>query len=290
MKRLRVSVIGLGHAGTAVLNECIEASSVDVIGAWNRGPVSPPPRGLGDRLAVGGPTPPSRIQDVDLLLLAVSDRAVPEVAAGLSVSGDTAVVHLSGAADVSLLDSLATGEPGCWHPLQAFAAGSSYDAKSPPYAVALQGSPLAVSRGRQLAEALGHPAVELAADGRAAYHAAAVLASNCLVSLEAVAVRVMGRAGVPPVDAWKLLWPLVRGTLSNLEGGPSPSALTGPIARGDADTVRRNLAALTDDPGGADVYRSLGTEAVTLARARGVAPAILTEISALLACPPPNDD
>ena len=290
MTRLRIAIAGLGRAGRAVLNECLRAPTIDVVGGWNRSPVSPPPPGLGGRLATGGLVPPERLQGVDLLLLAVTDRAVPGLAAALSVPQTTAVVHLSGAADVTLLNSLSSGAPGCWHPLQAFAAVPSHGTAAPPYAVALQGSPLAVARGRQLAEALGHPAVELAAEGRAAYHASAVLASNCLVALEAAAVRVMGRAGVSPADAWQLLWPLVRGTLSNLEAGPSPAALTGPIARGDTSTVRHNLDALAGDAGVLAVYRSLGVEAVELARSRGVDPEALAEISVMLACPPPNDD
>jgi len=147
-----------------------------------------------------------------------------------------------------------------------------------------------VARGRVLAERLGHPAVELAADGRAAYHAAAVLASNCLVALEATAVRAMERAGVSAEDAWRLLWPLVRGTIANLERGPAPGTLTGPIARGDADTVRRNLGALQGDGDAIDVYRSLGVEALKLSVAAGLGESEQAAVLESLGCATDESD
>jgi predicted short-subunit dehydrogenase-like oxidoreductase (DUF2520 family) len=283
---LRVAVAGIGRAGSAVLRECLDAAGVEVLGAWNR---SPRPLGdltarLGDRLHVGGQTPPPALQQADLLLLAISDRSVPELAGRLACGPAVAVVHLSGAADTSLLAALRSGVAGCWHPLQAFTA-SAHAPGGPPYAVALQGGELAVRRGRLLAERLGHPSVELAADGRAAYHAAAVLASNCLVALEATAVRVMGLAGVSSDDAWRLLWPLVHGTLHNLAGGPVPAALTGPVARGDAPTIERNLKALGGDAGAEAVYRALGLEAVRLAQAGSASapgPTLLGRIAQIL--------
>lgn len=279
---LRVAILGLGRAGTAVLRECLAAPGISVVGAWNR---SPRPLALPCPVTIGG-EPPDELLGADLVLLAVLDDAVPAVARGLRVPAATAVVHLSGAADASLLDSLPSGHRGCWHPLQAFAERPPGGMPVPPYAVALQGDPVAVQRGRALADALGHPAVELAADGRAAYHAAAVLASNCLVALEATALRVMGRAGVSPDDGWKLLWPLVAGTLANLEAGPAPSALTGPVARGDARTIERNLSAIGADSGARDAYVALSNEALALARAAGVDPDRIDAIAQILACDP----
>ncbi|MCO4771332.1 MAG: DUF2520 domain-containing protein [Deltaproteobacteria bacterium] len=288
---LRVSVAGLGRAGRAVLSECLGADGVEVVGAWNRSPVGPLPLAeiLGARLAVGGAVPPSAHQDCDLLLLAVSDRAVPAVAGLLSPPSDAAVVHLSGAADVSLLDPLPSGSPGCWHPLQAFASGRPPEG-APPYAVALQGSPLALRHGRALAELLGHPSAELAADGRAAYHASAVLASNCLVALQSSAVRVMQRAGVDAEQSWELLWPLVAGTLTNLSSGPVPGTLTGPVARGDVPTVKRNLAAIEGDDKATASYIALGAEAVRLARLQGLDEGAADVLDELFACPRAEGD
>jgi len=290
-RALTVSVAGLGRAGSALLRECLDAPSVRVIGAWNRTERDLGAQGveLGARLAWGGAGPPAQHLGAEIVLLAVADDSVQAVCASLSAPPTTCVLHLSGAADVSLLDGLRAGVPGCWHPLQAFSSGGRRSGV-PPYAVALQGPPAAVRCGRALADALGHPAVELAANGRAAYHAAAVLASNCLVALEASALRVMRSAGVSEAEGWQLLWPLVSGTLANLEDGPRPSALTGPIARGDADTVRRNLAAIATDEKATDTYRALGAEAVDLAAEAGVEFGRLAAIRQMIACAAEGSD
>lgn len=282
---LWVAVLGLGRAGLAVLRECLACSSVRVVGAWNRSPR--PGLELSCPLELGTPGPSEALLRADLVLLAVHDDAVPLVAAGLAVPPSAAVVHLSGAADASLLDRLPAGAPrGCWHPLQAFTERRPGSVPVPAYAVALQGDAAAVARGHRLAAALGHPAVELAADGRAAYHAAAVLASNLLVALQATAVRTMVRAGVSEEDGWRLLWPLVAGTLANLEGGPTPAALTGPIARGDAGTVRRNLEALHADPAARAAYAALSVEALALARAAGLPEPRAEALEQVLGCDP----
>jgi predicted short-subunit dehydrogenase-like oxidoreductase (DUF2520 family) len=92
---------------------------------------------------------------------------------------------------------------------------------------------------------------------RAAYHAAATIASNHLVALLAQAGRVAASAGVPLAA----LLPLVRATVDNVEELGAPGALTGPVARGDADTVRGHLTVLGDE---APTYRVLAGEALRL--------------------------
>jgi predicted short-subunit dehydrogenase-like oxidoreductase (DUF2520 family) len=103
---------------------------------------------------------------------------------------------------------------------------------------------------------------------RPLYHAAAVVASNYLPVLLALSARLLVLAGVDEDDAIPALLPLMRGTLDNVsELGLAP-ALTGPISRGDIETVRLHLRTLPDRE--ARVYRDLGREAVALAEARGL--------------------
>ena len=107
-------------------------------------------------------------------------------------------------------------------------------------------SPAAVDVARELALSLGMVPFELSDDRRAAYHAAASAASNFLVTLEAAAERLAGGAGLPPDQARTLLAPLVRSTVENwAELGPE-RALTGPVARGDEETVTSQRAAVAD--------------------------------------------
>jgi predicted short-subunit dehydrogenase-like oxidoreductase (DUF2520 family) len=93
---------------------------------------------------------------------------------------------------------------------------------------------------------------------RAQYHAAATIASNHLVALLGQAVRVAHAAGVPP----QALLPLVRASVDNVEALGAAAALTGPVARGDVDTVARHLDALP--AGERHAYRALASEALRL--------------------------
>ena len=112
-----------------------------------------------------------------------------------------------------------------------------------------------------------------------AYHAGAVITSNYVVVLAALAEQLAREAGVPPADAVRLYLPLMQGTVANLSLGPA-AALTGPIRRGDVATVRRHLAVL--DPGQRLVYRTLGLAAVPLAREAGLAEAAAAAVEAAL--------
>jgi len=218
-----------------------------------------------------------------VILLALPDALLEGFASSLPVRPGTAVLHLSGSLDSSCLEGLPAGvHRGCYHPLQAFRAETSGRFQPPPYCVAVEGDSHAVRAARVLAKATGHPCVEIPAGGKAAYHAAAVLASNCLVALQDTACRVLGHAGVQEEDRWKLLWPLVAGTLSNLEDGRFAEAITGPVSRGDIGTVQRNLQAIGQDAAASEIYRLLGLASLELAAHGRLDPARTEEIRAVL--------
>jgi len=106
---------------------------------------------------------------------------------------------------------------------------------------------------------------------RALYHAAAVMSSNCLTALIYTAVMLMKEAGVDEATARRALAPLARTSIANaLELGPM-AALTGPIARGDIDTVRRHRAALEQVPAfAARLYSAAGLATLEIARRQGL--------------------
>ena len=122
----------------------------------------------------------------------------------------------------------------------------------------------AISFARALSEALGMNPFEIPEESRAAYHAAAAMASNLLVALEESASELVERIGVD--DARELLAPLVMRTAANwAERGPE--ALTGPIARGDRATVERHRAAIAETaPELLPVYDALAARAEAVAR------------------------
>jgi predicted short-subunit dehydrogenase-like oxidoreductase (DUF2520 family) len=200
------------------------------------------------------------VDSANVLILAVHDSAIRELAESLSPSPDTVILHLSGALAAASLGPLPDEiHGGCYHPLQSFRLDSGPSSPSiPPYYVALDGSPRALAVGRTLAQATGHQSVTLAPEGKAAYHAAAVLTSGGMVALQSAAASALAAAGIPEEQRWSLLWPLAVGTLSNLTDGDFSSSLTGPVARGDAETTARNIEALADLPEVQALYRVLG--------------------------------
>ena len=226
-------------------------------------------------------TRPERLSGV---AIAVPDRTIVPVAAKLAESGlpaGTPVLHTSGSAGVEALEPLAARgcSTGGLHPL---AAATSPDALRGVW-WGVEGSGPALSLAEQIVEASGGQMLDVPAGGRALYHAAAVLASNSLVALLAAAEGVMGRAGVPPEQARPALAALAGGALGAVERVGPVAALTGPIARGDVDTVRAHLAQLS--PNERAVYSALSREALALARQRGLDPATAAMLDTLLEDP-----
>ncbi len=221
-------------------------------------------------------------QPADLVLLCVPDGAVAETALRVSASltGRPVIAHCAGALGLEVFAALprrfATGSlhplqavPSSRTPLQAYAAVESASPKARKLL-------LAVARDAGLEPFLLHHA------DRAAYHAAAVLASNGLLALASRASALLSAAGVPPHVALRALLPLMRSALDGLELG-LPKGLTGPIARGDVAVVQSHLGALRASQDRA-LYLALSTVLVAESRRLGAAPAkSLAAIERLLA-------
>ena len=173
------------------------------------------------------------------------------------------VGHVSGA---TTLDALAPArarhaEAFSLHPLQTIPHGAT-NLNGAPCAIA-GSSPAALRLADDLAERLGMRPFGVPEGRRAAYHAAASIASNLLVALEESSAELLDRIGIE--DARELLAPLVLRTAANwAERGPE--ALTGPIARGDAATVQRHVGALREcAPELLPLYEALADRAAELA-------------------------
>ena len=178
------------------------------------------------------------------VLLCVPDDQIAGTADRLAGTAPALIGHTSGA---TTLDALAgAAERGAatfsLHPLQTFADGET-PVEGTPAAIA-GSSDESLAYARSLADALGMRPFEVPEENRAAYHAAAAMASNLLVALEESATELMQNIGIE--DARELLAPLVLRTAANwAELGPE--ALTGPIARGDRATVQRHRVALAEN-------------------------------------------
>lgn len=168
-----------------------------------------------------------------LLVLAVPDGAVHEVAAAVP-AGDAVVVHLAGSLGLDVLD----GHPrvGSLHPLVALPDADRGAERLRGAWFATAGDPLVA----EVVEALGGRSVAVDDDHRAAYHAAAVVASNHLVALLGQVERIASDIGVP-IDAYL---DLARGALDDVAALGPAAALTGPVSRGDWQTVSRHIEAI----------------------------------------------
>jgi predicted short-subunit dehydrogenase-like oxidoreductase (DUF2520 family) len=221
-----VGIVGAGRLGT-VLAAALREAGLGVEGPAGRGEV---PR------------------DCDAIVLCVPDAEIPAAAA--TVAGAAPLVgHTSGATRLIALEAAGGAHFGL-HPLQTFPPGSGPETFRGAGCAVAGSAPQALSFASGLARALGMTPFEIDDEGRAAYHAAASVASNFTVTLLAAAERIAAGAGLAPAEARALLAPLVRRTAESVaELGPE-RALTGPIVRGDDATVeaqRRAIEAAAPD-------------------------------------------
>lgn len=200
------------------------------------------------------------------------DGAVGEMAAkvaALHPPATLAVVHLSGALGLDALDAVAANPRGSFHPLQSFPMPRDPSAfRGVTITVDATTTPLR-RRLEALARRLGARPKRIDDSERAVYHAAAVFASNFLDVTVAEAVRMLEGLGWSEKESVQALLPLVEGAVANIRAKGPVGALTGPIRRGDAETVKRHLAAV-DNP---DLYRMLGLVALEIATKAGLDPA-----------------
>jgi predicted short-subunit dehydrogenase-like oxidoreductase (DUF2520 family) len=180
----------------------------------------------------------------DLVLLCVPDRAIAEVAAGIEPG--PWVAHVSGATPLAALDPHV--RRFSVHPLQTFTKARGPEQLDGAWAAVTAETEEARAAGTWLAETLGLRPFELADEAKPIYHAGAAVASNFLVTLRRAAGSLLEAAGAPP----EALDPLMRRTIEN------GFELTGPIARGDWDTVEAHLRAIrAEAPRLEPMYRAL---------------------------------
>ncbi|HSM62270.1 MAG TPA: Rossmann-like and DUF2520 domain-containing protein [Longimicrobiales bacterium] len=265
----RVMIVGPGRVGLALGYALARADAVRSLVVCGRRP-EPPAHPLfteGVAEYVFGLTPP--LPGTSAVFLAVPDDAVVEMAHAFAAQGPApegcAAFHLSGVLSTDVLAPLHVQgyAVGSFHPLQAIAHPVTGADRIPGSWFAVTGGPEAASVARVLAAALGCRTLDVPESRRPLYHAAAVMASNFLPPLLDVACRLLERAGVPYDEALAALVPLVRGTLANIEEGGVEAAVTGPIPRGDLETISLHLRAL--EPSERHLYTLLARRLARLA-------------------------
>ncbi|HKW74069.1 MAG TPA: DUF2520 domain-containing protein [Terriglobales bacterium] len=195
-----------------------------------------------------------------LIWLLHTDDALGETAKALAKSGKwkgKSVFHSSGALTSDVLEPLkrAGAYSASLHPMMTFVPGSTPEMSGIPFAV--EGDKAAVAVAKQIARDVGGEVFEIRKENKVLYHALGSFSSPMLVATLVTAERVGRGAGLNPVQTRKVMRPILEQTLRNYFAGGAAAAFSGPIKRGDLETIRRHLRELARIPEAGDVYRAL---------------------------------
>jgi predicted short-subunit dehydrogenase-like oxidoreductase (DUF2520 family) len=243
---MKVAVVGAGTLGAAIA-VLLEAAGHQVVGVSGREETR---RRTSARLPRALFLEPAEAAaGAELVVIGTPDDVIVQMvgtlAGAAAVGPGTWVAHLSGSLGLDVLQAAVAAGAGVLaiHPLQTFPDVGSALAGLPGCAIAVTANDEeGYVLGERLAGDLGGTPFRLSNQLRPLYHAAAVFASNYLVTASAIAESLFAAAGVP--DPAQAMAPLQRATVNNVERLGAARALTGPAVRGDAGTIRRNLEAL----------------------------------------------
>ncbi|MBJ6800058.1 Rossmann-like and DUF2520 domain-containing protein [Geomonas propionica] len=284
------SIIGCGAVGKTVGRLLQQSGSVAVRDILTRSTASA--QTAADFIGAGRPVADfNKLERADLYLVASPDDAIAACVRELCrtdlLDRDTTVCHFSGSLGSALLEPAAQfgAQLASVHPVKSFADPAVCVGDFAGTWCGIEGDPQARELMAELFSAIGGKIFNIDPRFKTIYHAGSVLACNYLTALLEAGLRAFEKGGVPRETALLVMEPLVRGTVDNVFRAGTARALTGPIARGDAGVVARQLDALESYDGQlALIYRALGSVALELSRERGQACAPgLAQIEELLA-------
>jgi predicted short-subunit dehydrogenase-like oxidoreductase (DUF2520 family) len=268
----KVAIIGLGKAGTA-MGHLLRRAGYPIVAVAGRSIplLQERVRHTGGRVFAAMDVAQAASR-ANCIFITTPDDSIAEVcrqiATGQGFKPGDKVIHMSGSGGLDLLQPArdAGALTACIHPLQSFAdvEGAIQNIPSSTFGItAVEGMrPWAV----QLVLALGGIPLTIPEELKPLYHAAACMASNYLTTLMHMVEEIYYSMDFNKEEAFRAYWPLVLGTIRNIESRGTVAALTGPISRGDAGTIRQHLSVLREKlPRYLEAYRALGLETVELA-------------------------
>ena len=247
-----------------------------------------------DFIGAGSAACMDSLQPADIWLIATPDDAIADTGQALFESGvlraGNIVFHCSGALGSNALQLTNAGiHSASVHPIHSFANPNQSITTFAGSHCAVEGDSQALEVLSSIFNSIGGLPFEIDSDRKVLYHASTVMACNYLVALLETSQQLLGASGVDPSGS-NPLEPLIRQTLDNFFSTDACSALTGPIARGDDNTVARHLAAFEEQPDSQlwqQVYRALGNATVAISADQGQASAeSLKTIESLLQTKP----
>ena len=220
----------------------------------------------------------SSMQSAALYLIASGDDDIESCSQQLSQSGllnsGDIVFHCSGAQTSDLLQDCKNvgASVASIHPIKSFANVNQAIASFAETYCGVEGNDEALKLLNPIFINIGANLLKISKQNKTLYHAASVIASNYLVTLQEISIKAFEQAGIDRQEAMAVLEPIVTGTTDNVFQQGTSKALTGPIARGDSKVVASQLDAMENwDKDLATIYRLLGKYSIPLAEAQGKA-------------------
>ncbi|MGA2330697.1 MAG: DUF2520 domain-containing protein [Syntrophales bacterium] len=258
-----VAILGLGKVGTA-MGFLLRQAGYRIVAVASRSQAS-----LSQGVVYTGGKPYLNFSEAALtancVIIATSDDAIAHVCEEISTEGGikpgAKVIHMSGAGGLDLLESAqaAGAHVACIHPLQSFPDVDSAISNIPGSTFGITSEDEIKEWSVQVVRDLGGVPFFISDADKSLYHAAACIASNYLTTLIHMVEEIYQSLGLSREDTIRAIWPLVMGTIANIEAKGTAQALTGPVARGDAGTVRKHADAVRQKlPALLPAYSALG--------------------------------
>ncbi|TRZ50838.1 DUF2520 domain-containing protein [bacterium] len=258
-----VAILGLGKVGTAV-GFLLRQAGYRIVAVAGRSKAS-----LTQGIVYTGGKPYLNFSEAALtancIIITTSDDAIAHVCKIISSEGGikpgAKVIHMSGAGGLDLLESArdAGAHVASIHPLQSFADVEGAIKNIPGSTFGITSEDEIKQWSVQMVRDLGGIPFFISDADKPLYHAAACIASNYLTTLIYMVEEIYQSLGLSREDTIRAIWPLVMGTIGNIESKGTVQALTGPIARGDAGTIRKHAEALRHKlPDLLQAYSALG--------------------------------
>ncbi len=270
MKKDSIAIVGLGKVGTAV-GHLLRSAGYGIVAVADRSPDALE-RGVGYTGGVVSNDPLQAALTAQSIFITTPDDFIKsvcdEIARGGGFGPGKRVVHMSGAGGLGLLESAhASGaQVATIHPLQSFVDVKGVIESIPGSTFSITAEGEVKDWAVRIVEDLGGIPFFVSDADKPLYHAAACMASNYLVTLMNMVEGVYRHLGMGGDEAIRSFWPLVRGTIRNIEARGTEKSLTGPIARGDIGTIRGHLKVLGEKaPRLLDLYREMGLFTVDIA-------------------------
>ena len=280
----RVSIVGVGRMGGA-LAIALAKAGYDIDHLIHRNAAT------AERISSVLPSTTSRSNSdalpklsSDIILITTSDPEIEQASEQVegSIEGQPVVLHTSGSLSSDVLANLARrGCPtGSMHPLVSISDPISGAASFSDVYFCIEGEPAAHAAAHEMVKALGGNPFTIPSDRKPLYHAAAVTAAGHVTALMDVAIEMLAKCGVDVTTSQRVLMPLIKSTVANLESQAPAEALTGTFARADAAALERHLIAMEamTPETVREIYLLLGERSADLAEKNGVDAVKLREL------------